>query len=242
MKLPQNWNQLRTEQFIELSELKEEDYGSLFLYNLDVLSIVSDTDIDELDDCDPSEVIKLVSSLSWLRRQPTTKPKQTLAGFNLKKVGLISLGEFIDLEHYFSDGYVKNLTTICAIRYKKTLPDKWGNTEYEPYTYDIEGRSDVFTELPVSDTYGVIPEYLKFREDFIKQYENLFAPEIEETEEDLDPEDIKAEQEEKKFKKWSWESIIYNLAGEDVTKVDQITDLPLILVFNMLSMKHELKV
>ena len=67
-------------------------------------------------------------------------------------------------------------------------------------------------------------------------------PDVEESDEELDPEDLKEEQEEQRFKKWGWEKVIYDLAGEDITKADQITDLPLIMVLNFMSMKYELKV
>ena len=67
-------------------------------------------------------------------------------------------------------------------------------------------------------------------------------PDVEDTGEELDPEDLKEEQEEQRFKKWGWEKVIYDLAGEDITKADQITDLPLIMVLNFMSMKYELKV
>lgn len=242
MKLPSNWKQVRTEQFIEISELKEEDYGSLFLYNLEVLSIVSDTDIDELEDISPEELFKYMEQLKWMRREPPKKASGNVLDYSLHALAYLTLGQFIDLEHYFADGYVKNLTKIAAICYKKTRQNEWGYSEFEPYRYDIFERAEEFNEVPISDIYGVIPEYIKFREEFTKAYENLFEPNIEETDEELDPEDRIAEQEEKKAKKWSWENVIYQLAGEDITKVDQITDLPLILAFNFLSMKYELKV
>jgi hypothetical protein len=78
----------------------------------------------------------------------------------------------------------------------------------------------------------------------MKTYANLFEPEFEEeTEEDikdLTPEEKKEIQEEKKIKKWSWERLLYSICNEDLTKINQVSDLSLIFVFNMLSMKKEL--
>ncbi len=76
----------------------------------------------------------------------------------------------------------------------------------------------------------------------MKQYENLFAPTFEDDEDttELSPEEKKEVENEKKKSKYAWESLIYNLANEDLTKVDEITNLPLTFVFNMLSMKHVL--
>jgi hypothetical protein len=69
----------------------------------------------------------------------------------------------------------------------------------------------------------------------------LFNPVIEEEETELDEDDIKAEQQEKVFSKWSWEKLLYDLSNQDLTKIDAVTDLNLIFVFNMLSMVEELQ-
>jgi hypothetical protein len=78
---------------------------------------------------------------------------------------------------------------------------------------------------------------LKFRADFIERYSFIFNPEIED-EDEMDEEDKQAEHVENK---WSWEMLLYSLSGEDITKVDHITDLPLVFVFNFLAMKYETK-
>jgi len=229
--LPKSWKQIKVDQYVELRSLKEEDFGSLFLYNLELLAILTDTDADELEDLTADELTEQINQIRWIGREPAGFSNRVL-DYTLTPLKRISLGEFIDLEHYFSNDYVKNLTNICAIRYRKTD---------EKYNYDPTDRADEFNELPITDVYGIIPEYLKFREEFIKAYENLFMPDIEETDE-LDPEDKREEEEEKKSQKWSWERIIYDLCNGDITKVDQVTELPLVMVFNFLSMKYELKI
>jgi hypothetical protein len=100
----------------------------------------------------------------------------------------------------------------------------------------------VFKEIPITAVFGLVSEYLKFRDNFTKQYENLFAPQFEDDEDttELTPEEKKEVESEKKKSKYAWESLLYSLAGEDITKINEITDLPLTFVFNMLSMKHVL--
>lgn len=242
MQLPKSWNQVRVDQFIELKGLDEESFGSLFLYNLEIIGILSDTETDELDELIPDEVVDMVNSLSWLRREPAKSIKQVVNNLTFKPFEVLTLGEFIDLEYYFSNDFVNNLTKIAAICYRKKSVDEWGNEFFEPYKFNPVDRSGVYEECMITELYGLIGGYIEFRDGIMKSYENLFAPEFEEDEEELDAEDKKAEQEEKVLKKWSWENVIYNLAGEDITKADQITDLPLIMVLNFLSMKHELKI
>jgi hypothetical protein len=58
----------------------------------------------------------------------------------------------------------------------------------------------------------------------------------------MDAEDLKAAEEEKKQQKWAWETLIWHLCNEDLTKFHAVCDLPLILVFNFLGMKKELNV
>jgi len=242
MQLPKNWSQLTTEQFIELKELNEESFGSLFLYNLELLSIATDTDIEELEELEPEVIVDYIYKLNFLRHEPSKQATQKINNLHFKPFIELKLGEFIDLEYYFSNNFVKNLTTICAICYRRQGINDWSDLFLEPYNFNPADRKDWFSDLPISQTYGVIPEYLAFRSQLMESYENLFMPDIEETDEELDPEDLKEEEEEKKVKKWGWEKVIYDLAGEDITKADQITDLPLIMVLNFMSMKHELSV
>jgi hypothetical protein len=242
MQLPKNWGSLTTNQFIELKALKEEDFGSLFLYNLEVLSIVTDTDPEELEDLSPEELVDYIYELNFLRREPSKSATEKINDLHFKPFMLLKLGEFIDLEYYFSNDFVSNLTNICALCYRKKSVNEWGVETFEPYRFNPSDRAYLFEYETITNTYGVISEYLKFRAELMQSYENLFMPDVEDTGEELDPEDLKEEQEEKKFKKWGWEKVIYDLAGEDITKADQITDLPLIMVLNFMSMKYELQV
>ena len=239
MMLPSNWKQVTVNQFIELSELRESEFGSLFLYNIEILAILLDTDTDELDELEPVKLMELISQLNWMRHEPSKKAKQKIGSYTLKDLNKISLGEFIDLEHYFALDFKVNVTTICAILYRSTNTDMWGNVITEPYIFDINERSKEFHDYDIAEIYGIIPEYLAFRESIRNAYPNFFAPDIKEDESEMDEEDLEAE---KNDTRWGWERIIFSLANEDITKVDQVTDLPLIFVLNMLSMKADLKI
>jgi hypothetical protein len=235
MNIPKSWNQIKVDQFIELHNLEEEGLGSLFLYQLESLAILTDEDADEID-ITPNELIEILNSLSWVKNEPRGYSTK-LGQLTFRPFTFLTLGEFIDLEHYFSEDYINNLPTICAILYRHTKTDEWGNVVYEPYKYIPQDRAALFLELPITDVYGIIQLYLKFRADFIERYSFIFNPEIED-EDEMDEEDKQAEHVENK---WSWEMLLYSLSGEDITKVDPITDLPLVFVFNFLAMKYETK-
>jgi hypothetical protein len=235
MNIPKSWNQIKVDQFIELHNLEEEGLGSLFLYQLESLAIITDEDADEID-ITPNELIEILNSLSWVKNEPRGYSTK-LGGLSFRPFTFLTLGEFIDLEHYFSEDYINNLPTICAILYRHTKTDEWGNVVYEPYKFIPQDRAALFLELPITDVYGIIQLYLKFRADFIERYSFIFNPEID-GEDEMDEEDKQAEHVENK---WSWEMLLYSLSGEDITKVDHITDLPLVFVFNFLAMKYETK-
>jgi hypothetical protein len=235
MNIPKSWNQIKVDQFIELHNLEEEGLGSLFLYQLESLAILTDEDADEID-ITPNELIEILNSLSWVKNEPRGYSAK-LGQLTFRPFTFLTLGEFIDLEHYFSEDYINNLPTICAILYRHTKEDEWSNVVYEPYKFIPQDRAALFLELPITDVYGIIQLYLKFRADFIERYSFIFNPEID-GEDEMDEEDKQAEHVENK---WSWEMLLYSLSGEDITKVDHITDLPLVFVFNFLAMKYETK-
>lgn len=235
MEIPKSWKEIKVDQFIELHNLEEESLGSLFLYQLESLAILTDEDADEID-ITPNELIEILDSLKWVSNEPRGYSAK-LGNLTFRPFTYLTLGEFIDLEHYFSDDYINNLPLICAILYRHTKQDEWGNVIYEPYKYLPQDRAHLFNEVSITDVYGIIQLYLKFREEFIERYSFIFNPDIE-GEDEMDEEDKQAEKVENK---WSWEMLLYSLSGEDITKVDPITDLPLVFVFNFLAMKYETK-
>jgi hypothetical protein len=245
LKLPKSWNDITVEQFIELRSLNNEDFDSLFSYEIECLSILTDIDVDEFDDMEIDELSKIVKQVTFIKKQPSNIFKNEIN--NLTYIGLndLKLGEFIDLEYYFANDYVKHLTYISSVLYRKTKLSEWEELIFEDYSFNIEKRKEQFNELPITSIYGIIAEYIKFRENFLKVYENLFNPIFDEDELDeaeLDEEDLKEQEAEDKINRWSWEHTLYNLANEDVTKIKDVLELNLVFAFNILGMKKELEI
>jgi len=238
--LPRNWNEVSVSQWLELNTIDELEYNSVFLQTIEALSILSDTDPEELEDLDPEELIDLARKVNFIQREPSNKPKELVKGLKLKPLDRLTLGEFIDLEHYAMQ-FVQNFDILLSILYKRWKTDEWGTLVFEPYTYSIMSRKDIFQKVSINEVYGAVKNYIDYSNDFKKRYENLFNPVIEEEETELDEDDLKAEAEEKVFSKWSWEKLLYDLSNQDLTKIDAVTDLNLVFVFNMLSMVEELQ-
>ena len=239
--LPKQWSDVTVEQFIEIAKI-DKSLGP-WHYNSEVLYILTGEDIDDID---IDECTAIVATFKWAISQPANKYKYDLLGMQLKPLSKLSLFEYIDLDYFFTENYVYNIDKICAILYRQSKVNEWGEVILEPYDYDINTRAELFLNLPITDVYGLINEFLKFRENFLKVYSNLFSEGEEElTDEqkaELTPEEIAEEEDEKKNSKWSWERMIYGLTNSDITKSEAVGALPLTYVFNMLGMKKELDI
>ena len=242
-KLPKAWNQITIESFIELRTLSDED--GVFNYQIDVLCTLLDCYPEDLDDITIEELEDLLMEVKFIKDEPHKNYKKEIAVYKLKPFNKITLGEFISLESYFSDNYIEKLLNIVAILYRRVRVNEWGDNVLESYNYHSNERLDWFLDFPITDVYGLLPEYIKFRDDIIDQYKNLMSESYEddfETDSTLDAEEQKEIEEEKKQKKWAWEQLIWSLCNEDLTKFHAVCELPLILVFNFLGMKKELSV
>ena len=245
MYLPKQWSEVTLEQFIEISEIDKEQ--GAYHYNSEILSIVSNEPLENIEDIDIDELKDYIEQCKWALSQPSNKYKQELLGMKIKPFNKLCLYEYIDLDYYFTNNYIKNLANICGILYRQSKLNEWGEEIIEPYEYDCTIRADKFLDLPITDVYGIINEFLKFRENFLNTYQNLFQgdepPELTaEAKAKLTPDELKEEEEDKKASKWSWERMIYGLCNNDLTKSDKIGGLPLTYVFNMMGMKKELDI
>ena len=242
MQLPTTWSNISVSQYAELKGLDASSFDSAFDYNLEMLSILTDTDINDIEDLDFDEMTAIISELSWINREPNRPINRKISDLHYIGFQHLKVGEFIDLEYYFTNNYHKHLTDICAVVYRKSKLDEWGNVVFEPYTYDLNDRKVLFNELPCTDVYGIVKDYILFRDNFMNAYINLFQePATDEIEEDLTDEDKEEIKKEDQLNKWSWEKTLYILANEDITRIDDVLNMNLIFAFNMLSMKTELQ-
>lgn len=245
INLPKQWSQVTLEQFIEFNQIAK-DQGAYY-YNSEALSILSNEPIEVIEDFDVDELTELIRENSWCASEPSKRYKHEVLGMKFKPFSKLTLYEYIDLDYFFTDNYITNLHKVCAILYRQTKLNEWGDEIMEPYDFDCNIRAEKFLDLPITDVYGIVHEFLKFRDNFLKTYENLFTgeadtPLTDEEKANMDPEEIKEIEQEEKQAKYSWEQTIYGLTNGDITKSDKIGVLPLVYVFNILSMKKELDI
>lgn len=249
--LPKSWEDITLDQYIELDQLDSDSFENEFDLILEQLSIILNTSSDDdiFDELDIDELVNIMSKIKWLRKEPPTNVKNKINNLTLKDLNKLKLGEFIDLEYFFSIDYKTNLHIIASILYKQNKEDEWCNTIEEPYIYDVYKRGEIFKSLPITNTYGLITNYLNWKETFLDIYENLFEDsnyDKIENEEMFDQDELKELKDEievdKKKAAFSWEAILWELSGNNIANYDEVLNTSLVLVMNTLSMRKTLKV
>lgn len=238
LKLPQQWSQISVSQFLELRSLSSED--GLFNYKIDVLCILTDKDVSYFEELELNELSELTKQIKWIQSDPSRRYKSKIDNYVLKPYSKLSLGEFIDLEHYFSNNYLENFCHILALLYRRTSKNIYGDDIIEPYEYSPRDRLDWYLDYPITDVYGLIPEYLKYRENFTNTYTNLLVDVVADDEVLEDADEIKEQKREQEKQKFAWESTIMALCNDDLSKFNSILDMSVVLVFNILGMKKTL--
>jgi len=214
----------------------------MFNYQIDVLSALTDSNISEFEELDIDELTVLTEQIKWINSEPSKRYKNKLDKYVLKPFTKISLGEFIDLEHYFSNNYLDHFCHILALLYRRTSKNVYGDDIIEPYNYSPSDRLDWYLDYKITDVYGLIPEYIKFRENFTNTYTNLLVDVVPDDEVLDDADEIKEQKREQEKQKFAWESTIMSLCNNDLSKFNDILDMSAVLVFNILGMKKTLDV
>ena len=243
MHLPKSWSEIDVLQFKEIRELYT--ITEVFNREIEILAIVADVSSEELEDLDIEEVTAMINEIKFVNSEPSKQYKHQVNDYHFKPLDKLTIGEYIDLEFYFSKDYNQHIAHIASIFYRQKSLNEWGVTVYEPYNFSPRQRFELFEEYSINDIYGIVPEFIAYRENFMETYGNLFHDESDSDEEEDKPttsQESKDLQLKKSELKWGWERLVYSLCNEDLTKFNEVINLPLIMTFNMLAMKKELNI
>jgi hypothetical protein len=189
-------------------EIKELDSQDLTPLELFLEKISIITDNDYFDLYE-DELNDILTEYDWINTLPPVNTKS-----NFKH---LTFGNFIDLENYCTEKPpIENIDKICA-----TIKG------YESLTFECE---KILSE-PITNHYATLENYIKYRLQILDTYKGLF-----EDNEDED-EDEEKEIKEKKSTTENWLNIIYQLSKGDITKANEVTNLPHIMVLNWLSLE-----
>lgn len=236
---------MKLNQWLEINDLKVNNFDSFIDYQVEVISIYDNTDPDELYDLSVKEITSKYNIINKeLNKLHKPKPIININGYNLykKPFNKLTLGQWIDLDYFLSNNQI---IESLIILYNQKIEDNINEDKWEEYGSFIEKRKPLFLDLPYTDVIGVVNEFIEWRDNFITINHEHFN--VEQEEEDLSEltqsqiaEIKKIEMQEKKKVKFVWESFIMRLCNDDITKFNEVTNLPLILVFNIISMQKTL--
>ena len=198
-KLPED---LTLDQWIEITKY---DIGVSFNHKK-IVSLSFNIPYEEVDII-PDKTIELLISFIYVMLYPEHQPlnKEYMGGQYINMQG-ITLGKFIDMEIYLSEGLNKSIKDIV-----KTL---WGVEPTE--------------EFMISGVWTGIQNFISYRNSLYKNYTNLFGGEEDgyaESEIKQTTTDIKK----------IWYDIILTLAEGKFLEIDKVTDKPLVSAFNWLA-------
>jgi len=154
----------------------------------------------------PDKTIELLISFVYVMLYPDHQPlnKEYMGGHYINLNGL-TLGKFIDMEVYLSEGINKNIKSIVSLL--------WG--------------VEVTEEFMISGVWTGIQNFISYRNGLYKNYTNLFGGE----EDGYAEVEVQPTSDIKKV----WYDIILTLAEGKFLDIDKVTDKSLVSAFNWLA-------
>jgi hypothetical protein len=249
-----SWADVTVGQYIELNSVSPSDFETSIDYSNFIIQVLSDIDMDTVENMSIDEYDALTSIYTFINNPPRGKRQRdeiTINGSLMRVIDFkaITIGEFIDLEHFIAQGINNNIGIISSILYRRVSIEatEFTSRVMEPYGDWIYLRAPLFNDVPLEHIYGHILNYLTFRNNLFDLYAGLFDTDEPEDEQDNAGDDLRTKlersknnQKNKSARKWGWDVLLFKMAKGDPIKMVEATNMPLIQCFNTLSMAREL--
>lgn len=176
--IPDSWQDITISQFQEyIDYVKNSDESKPLKKLIQILSILTDTDEAVLYKLDYDSIYQIKDSMSFIEEEPTVQFKNIVDvngvkyGFQ-KDMHKLSLGEWIDIEHYVTQrDIIENLHYIAAIFYRKITKegDEYFDYEIEDYgNVRLEGQAKFFKHnMKLVDMYGTVVFFYHIVNEFL---------------------------------------------------------------------------
>ena len=159
--MPDSWQEVTLSQYQEIISIDVEDTTKRMV---EIISILADHDPADVSKMQLSSLKAITDHIHWLSKLPTDADYMPIIKINEEEFGLVprlsdlSLGEWIDLEHYLQD-VDKNLHIIMAILYRpliKAFNDR--DRMVEPYDGStLDARAILFkNHAKMQSVYGAL--------------------------------------------------------------------------------------
>lgn len=232
-------------QLLQILQLDKNSFDSNVDLQVEMVSIYLDIDPQEIYEWNKDKLDQQVLIIQKVVNA-TSKVKEQIShdGYTFYKMPFskLTLGEYIDIEYFMvkPDGILQ----LISIIYRKAKPKtRLTDYQYEKYGDWLNVRTEFFKDIQVADVVGLKSEFLEWRKLLHQSYSGLFDQGYDGDEEETPPDNLskieKAKQDstEKAQTAFTWENIIINLCDNNLANYEDILNLPIILVFNILSAK-----
>jgi hypothetical protein len=187
--LPDSWETITLSQFQEYHQYLRNNEDEITIKKIiTLLSILTDTDEDIFYKMSMDTIYEIQDNIEFMSEEPKPENFKNIIEIDGIKYGFqkdlhkLSLGEWIDLEHYVTNGdIIDNLHYIVAILYRKLISegDEYFDYEIEEYKdVKLEGRAKLFKyNASISDVYSVSVFFWILGNEFLNSM-NYFSTEM----------------------------------------------------------------
>ena len=207
-----------------------------------MLSLLVDEPVDVLRDLPKNQVDFVLNYLSdEITKNPMGDLVMTFEHDGIK-YGLendwsnLAWGAWVDLEILSSEDIDNNIDHILAVMYRPVLTNKGTDYTIESYkSKSVLTRKKIFEDLPVKYWFNFAGFFFSNRQNIHLRYQQFF--EIDQQDESTDSKDTQETPEIPKRESVSrfYFSLTFNLANDDLTKIQQIEEMNVYLVLNAAS-------
>lgn len=143
------WKDITLRQAIEIDQLGEMDEVDLIINQM---AIIKDTTTDDIEKLSPAEFIAFTKEYDFMGNIPTARQVKSFKKngklYQMVELQDINLAQMVDIEEYYTDGFLKNAHKILSVLYlpvktKNIITRKIVLEEYKP---DTE-REEVFLNM-----------------------------------------------------------------------------------------------
>lgn len=212
--------------FIDIIELD----ATLPSYDYDLVGTILSYSTEQMEEMNIQDFIVHLEAIKKQIQIRKINPNDIWNGLNVgeaKDFNQITFGEYIDLESYLKN---KDFNSFLKVIFKS----------------DID-----FLDCPLAILFYKIDEFEEFRKLITENYSSIFTATDDNDNDDeeerfISPAKTFSENDKKKKaetqKKWGWFTVAFNLAKNDITKIDEVMEQNFIKTLNILSMVSELQI
>jgi hypothetical protein len=165
LTIPDSWKDITIAQFQEYLDVVNTTKDIRpYKRIIKLLSVLTDTDETLFYEMPMDTIHEINEKITFIQNEPKgvfqniIKVNGVEYGFQ-KDMHQLTLGEWIDLEHYISKGTIENLHYISAILYRPIINkgDEYFDYEIKPYQdINLEGTAKLFKyNVNIDDIYGI---------------------------------------------------------------------------------------